>query len=155
MRYLLVTCAVGLSLALFGCGNGNNSSPVNLSGNWNANLQLTSGAKALSFSTTLTEVGGSILNGSNLTFNPATTCFNSQTTESGAVQFSSGGYGYYTGGGTTAMSLTIKGLSAAGAQDTLNLQGTANPDHSVSGTWTLNGVSTTCSNSGGFTMTRH
>lgn len=148
--------ALGLSLVLLGCGNGNNSHPANLSGNWTANLQLTSGTKAFSFSTTLTEVGGSILNGSNLTFNPATTCFNSQTTESGAVQFSSGGYGYYTGGGgTTAMSLTIKGLSAAGAQDTLNLQGTANPDNSVSGTWTLNGVSATCNSSGGFTMTRH
>ncbi|MGE5204818.1 MAG: hypothetical protein ACM3PW_04325 [Chlamydiota bacterium] len=156
MRIAFATCVLGLSLVLLGCGNGYNSSPANLSGNWTANLQQTSGAAAFSFSTTLTEVGGSILNGSNLTFNPATNCFNSQTTESGAVQFSGGGYGYYSGGGgTTAMSLTIKGLSAAGATDTLNLQGTVNPDKSVSGTWTLNGVSATCSGSGGFTMTRH
>jgi hypothetical protein len=157
MRIAFATCVLGLSLVLAGCGNGYNSSPANLSGNWTANLQQTSGTSAFSFSTTLTEVGGSILNGSNLTFNPASSCFSSQTTESGAVQFSGGGgYGYYTGGGgTTAMSLTIKGLSAAGATDTLNLQGTVNPDNSVSGTWTLNGVSATCSGSGGFTMTRH
>lgn len=155
MRLALATCALGLSLALVGCGNGYNSSPANLSGNWDANLQQASGTAAFSFSTTLTEVGGSILNGSNLTFNPPTSCFSSQITESGAVQFSGGGYGYYTGGGTTAMSLTINGLSTSGAADTLNMQGAANPDNSVSGTWTVNGVSPKCSGSGGFTMTRH
>ena len=53
------------------------------------------------------------------------------------------------------MSLDIKGLSMSGATDTLNMQGTVNPDNSVSGTWTLNGVSATCSGSGGFAMTRH
>src|SRR6185312_8213249 len=90
----------------------------------------------------------------NLAFNPATSCFQSQTTASGVVQFSGGGYGYYTGGGTTAMSLTVKGLSSGGGTDTLTMQGTVNPDRSISGTWTLNGVSVSCSGSGGFTMTR-
>jgi len=56
MRLALATCALGLSLALVGCGNGYNSSPANLSGNWDANLQQASGTAA-SFSTTLTEVG--------------------------------------------------------------------------------------------------
>ena len=155
MRTTLAISVLGLSLALFGCGNGYNSHPANLSGNWTANLQQTNGATAISFTTTLTEVGGSILNGSNLTFTPASSCFASQTTESGNVRFSSGGYGYYTGGGgQTAMSLTIKGLSSSGATDTLTMQGTVNPDNSISGTWTLNGLTASCSGSGGFTMTR-
>lgn len=155
MRTPLAITVLGFSLALFGCGNGNNSQPVNLSGNWTANLQQTSGTTAFSFTTTLTEVGGSILNGSNLSFSPASSCFSSQITESGNVQFSSSGYGYYTGGGQTAMSLSIKGLSSSGATDALTMQGTVNPDNSVSGTWSLNGLTASCSGSGGFTMTRH
>ena len=154
MRTALLTCALGISLVLLGCGNGYSQHPANLSGNWNVTLLQTNGTTAFSFSTSLTEVGGSILNGSNVTFNPATSCFSSQVSESGAVQFSSGGYGYYSGGGSTAMSLTIKGLSNNGATDTLNLQGSVNPDHSVSGTWTISGVSTSCSGSGSFTMTK-
>lgn len=155
MRIALATCALGLSLALVACGNGYNNKPANLSGNWNITLLQTNGTSAFAFSTSLTEVGGSILNGSNVTFNPATSCFASQISESGAVQFSGGGgYGYYSGGGTTAMSLTVKGLSSSGVTDTLNMQGTVNPDNSVSGTWTLSGVSASCSGSGSFTMTK-
>lgn len=154
MRTALAITVLGLSFALFGCGNGYNSHPANLSGNWTANLQQTNGTNALSFTTSLTEVGGSILNGSNLTFNPASSCFSSQTSESGNVQFRSSGYGYYTGGGgQTAMSLTIKGLSSSGATDTLTMQGTVNPDNSISGTWSLTGLSASCSGSGAFTMT--
>ena len=154
MRIASVSCVLGLALALVACGNSYNNHPANLSGNWNITLLQTNGTTAFSFSTSLTEVGGSILNGSNITFNPSSSCFASQVTDSGAVQFSSGGYGYYSGGGTTAMSLTVKGLSSGGATDTLNLQGTVNPDHSVSGTWTLSGVSNSCSGSGSFTMTK-
>lgn len=154
MRPTILCFTVALILALLGCGNNNRVKPVNLSGNWTATLQKTSGGTAFSFSTSFTEVGGSVLNVSNLAFNPASSCFQSQTTASGVVQFSGGGYGYYTGGGTTAMSLTIKGLSQGGGTDTLNMQGTVNPDRSISGTWTLNGVSVSCSGSGGFTMIR-
>ena len=156
MRLTVLCFTLAGILALLGCGNSNQVKPVNLSGNWTATLQKTSGGTAFSFTTSFTEVGGTVLNVSNLTFNPASSCFQSQTTASGVVQFSGGGgYGYYTGGGgTTAMSLTIKGLSSGGGTNTLNLQGTVNPDRSISGTWTLNGVSVNCSGSGGFTMIR-
>ena len=154
MRPTILCSTLVLILVLLGCGNNNQVKPVKLSGNWTATLQKTGGATAFSFTTSLTEVGGTVLNVSNLTFNPATSCFQSQTTASGVVQFSGGGYGYYTGGGTTAMSLTVKGLSSGGGTDTLTMQGTVNPDRSISGTWTLNGVSVSCSGSGGFTMTR-
>lgn len=154
MRATILCTTLAVTLALLGCGNSNQVKPANLSGNWTATLQKTSGGTAFSFTSSITEVGGTVLNVSNLTFNPATSCFQSQTTASGAAQFSGGGYGYYTGGGTTAMSLTVKGLSSGGGTDTLNMQGTVNPDNSVSGTWTLNGVSVACSGSGGFTMTR-
>jgi hypothetical protein len=152
---LRFTVALGFFLALLGCGNGNQVKPANLSGNWTANLQKANGSTAFSFSLSINEVGNTVLNVSNVSFNPATSCFQSQINASGFAQFSSSGYGYYTGGGVTAMSLTVKGLAAGGGTDTLTLQGTANPDNSVSGTWTLNGVSATCSGSGGFTMTRN
>ena len=153
--WLHLVLAVVLLLALLGCGNGNQVRPANLSGNWTANLQKANGSTVFSFSSSITEVGNTVLNVSNVSFNPATSCFQSQVSASGLAQFSSSGYGYYTGGGVTAMSLTVKGLAAGGGTDTLTLQGTANPDNSVSGTWTLNGVSAACSGSGGFTMTRH
>ena len=149
------TLALGVLIALLGCGNGNQVKPANLSGNWTANLQKANGSTAFSFSFSITEVGNTVLNVSNVSFNPATSCFQSQVSASGLAQFSSSGYGYYTGGGVTAMSITVKGLATGGGTNTLTLQGTANPDNSVSGTWTLNGVSAACSGSGGFTMTRH
>ncbi|HYL97305.1 MAG TPA: hypothetical protein VET69_15975 [Terriglobales bacterium] len=152
---LPLVLALGLLLALLGCGNGNQVRPVNLSGNWTADMQKANGSTVFSFSSSINEVGNTVLNVSNLSFNPATSCFQSQVSASGIAQFSSSGYGYYTGGGTTAMALTVKGLAAGGGTDTLTLQGTANPDNTVSGTWTLNGVSAACSGSGGFTMTRH
>ena len=152
---LRLTLAIGCCLALLACGNGNQVKPANLSGNWTTNLQKANGSTVFSFSSSINEVGNTVLNVSNVSFNPATSCFQSQVGASGLAQFSSSGYGYYTGGGVTAMSLTVKGLAAGGGTDTLTLQGTANPDNTVSGTWTLNGVSATCSGSGGFTMTRH
>lgn len=152
--WLHLVLAVVLLLALLGCGNGNQLRPANLSGNWTANLQKANGSTVFSFSSSINEVGNTVLNVSNVSFNPATSCFQSQVGASGLAQFASSGYGYYTGGGVTTMSLTVKGVAAGGGTDTLTLQGTANPDNSVSGTWTLNGVSATCSGSGGFTMTR-
>lgn len=154
MRLASASCALIVSLVLLGCGSGYNRHPANLSGNWNITLLQSNGTTAFAFSTSLTEVGGSVLNGSNVTFNPATSCFSSQISESGVVQFSSGGYGYYSGGGSTAMALTVKGLSSSGGTTTLNLQGTVNPDNSVSGTWNLTGVSASCAGSGSFTMTK-
>jgi hypothetical protein len=152
---LRLAFALGVLAALLGCGNGNQVKPANLSGNWTASLQKANGSTVFSFSSSITEVGNTVLNVSSVSFNPATACFQSQVGASGLAQFSSSGYGYYTGGGVTVMSLTVKGLAAGGGTDTLTLQGTANPDSSVSGTWTLNGVSAACSGSGGFTMTRH
>jgi hypothetical protein len=152
---LRLALALGVLAALLGCGNRNQVRPANLSGNWTANLQKANGSTVFSFTSSITEVGNTVLNVSSVSFNPATSCFQSQVGASGLAQFSSSGYGYYTGGGVTAMSLTVKGLAAGGGTDTLTLQGTANPDNSVSGTWTLNGVSTSCSGSGAFTMTRH
>ena len=109
---LPLVLALGLLLALLGCGNGNQVRPVNLSGNWTADMQKANGSTVFSFSSSINEVGNTVLNVSNLSFNPATSCFQSQVSASGIAQFSSSGYGYYTGGGVTAMSLTVKGLAA-------------------------------------------
>jgi hypothetical protein len=146
---------LAILLALLGCGNNSSQRPINLSGHWTATLQKANGTTAFSFTSSITEVAGTVLNVSNVAFNPATSCFQSQISASGVTRFSSGGYGYYTGGGgVTAMSLTVKGVASGGGTSTLNLQGTANPDRSVSGTWTLTGVSATCSGSGSFIMTK-
>lgn len=146
--------SIALVAALLGCGSGNGQRTVNLSGHWDASLQKANGTTVFFFSTSLQEIGGSVLTGSNVSFNPASSCFQSQLTESGLVQLASSGYGYYSGISSEVMSLTLKGTASGGGTDTLKLLGTVNPDNTVSGTWTLTGVSTTCSGSGGFTMTK-
>lgn len=156
MRFNLLRLAIvfGAIFVLLGCGS-NQLKPADLSGDWTATLLKTNGGTAFSFSMSITEVGSTVLNVTNVVFNPATSCFQSQIGASGVVRLVSSGYGYYTSFGTTAMSLTVKGSAAGGGTDTVNLQGTVNPDNTVSGTWTLTGVSATCSGSGAFTMTRH
>src|SRR5579871_2473860 len=154
MRLAFLVCTVSLFAILLGCGNQNQQTPANLNGNWDTTLAKASGATAFSFSSSLRETGNTVLIGSNVAFNPPSSCFESQLAETGVVQFAGGGYGYYAGGGGTAVSLTVKGVAADGGNDTLRLQGTVNPDNSVSGTWTLTGLSVNCSGFGAFTMTR-
>lgn len=154
LNILHLAAVFGFILALLGCGN-NQLKPADLSGNWTATLLRASGGTAFSFSMSITEVGNTVLNVSDVVFNPATPCFQSQVSASGIVTLVGSGYGYYTSFVTTAVSVTVTGLAASGGTDTLNLPGTVNPDYTVSGRWTLIGVSATCSGSGAFTMTRH
>lgn len=149
-----IALAIAFSLTLLGCGS-NQVKPADLSGNWTATLLKPNGATAFTVSLSITEVGNTVLNVTSVAFKPATSCFQSQISASGIVRLVSSGYGYYSSFGTTAMSLSVKGLASGGGTSTLNLQGTVNPDGTVSGMWTLTGVPTTCSGSGAFTMTRH
>jgi hypothetical protein len=150
---LHLAVVIGFVLVLLGCGN-NQLKAADLSGDWTATLLKTSGGTAFSFSTSMREVGSTVLNVSNVVFNPATSCLQSEISASGVVRLASSGYGYYTAFGTSAMSLTVKGSAPGGGTDILNLQGTVNPDNTVSGMWILTGVSANCSGSGAFTMTR-
>jgi hypothetical protein len=150
---LHLAVVIGFVLVLLGCGN-NQLKAADLSGDWTATLLKTSGGTAFSFSTSMREVGSTVLNVSNVVFNPATSCLQSEISASGVVRLASSGYGYYTAFGTSAMSLTVKGSAPGGGTDILNPQGTVNPDNTVSGMWILTGVSANCSGSGAFTMTR-
>ena len=135
---------VALVLTLVGCGGGG-SNATTINGNWSASLISTSGGQPLfSFTTTLTETGGSGLSITNFTITSNGSCFVSgQTTETGSFTLS----GNFSGSvmGTFGMTLT-------GSQNVLTLQGGIGPNNTLTGNWSLTG--STCSGAGTFVFTR-
>lgn len=138
---MVALLALGLTMA--GCGGG--SSSANVNGNWSATLMSTSGGQPVySFTTTLTETGGSGLNITNFTFTSTGSCFVSgQTTETGSFTLS----GDFSGNvqGTFGMTVT-------GAENVLTLQGGIGANNTLTGNWSVTGSS--CSGAGTFTFTR-
>jgi hypothetical protein len=132
------------ALLLAGCGGGSSSSATTVTGNWTAML---TGTQDLSLSTSLMQNNGTAVTGTNLSFTTSTPCFASGETQTGSFVLS----GNFNGNMTGAFQLTITSGSPAG--NTLTLQGTVN-DNTIAGTWTLTGVTSGCTGSGNFTMTR-
>jgi hypothetical protein len=135
---------LALGLTMVGCGGGGSSS-ANVNGNWSASLMTTpEGPTVYSFTTTLTETGGSGLNITNFTFTLPGSCFVAgQTTETGSFSLS----GDFSGNvqGTLGMTVT-------GAQNVLTLQGGIGANNTLTGNWSVTGSS--CSGAGTFIFTR-
>ena len=140
---MIVTLA--LVLAMLGCGSGSGSNATTINGNWNASLISTSGGQPLfSFTTTLTETGGSGLSITNFTITSNGSCFVSgQTTETGSFTLSGNFNGSVQG---------TFGMTVTGSQNVLTLQGGIGPNNTLTGNWSVTGSS--CSGAGTFTFTR-
>jgi hypothetical protein len=145
----VLTIVLGLVLILGGCGNSNstNSGNGNVNGNWTATLTNPDSTPAFAFTTTFTQMSGSSVNVTNFTFTTASPCFVSGETETGSFILS----GNFSGSVAGAFQLTIKSGNPSG--DTLTLNGTAN-NNTITGTWTLVGISSGCSGSGNFVVTK-
>lgn len=139
--------SVLLALVLVGCGNSHSTGAGSINGNWSATLTNTDSSPAFAFTTTFTQMTGSSVNVTNLTFTTASPCFVSGETETASFVLS----GNFSGSVSGAFQLTIKSGSPSG--DTLTLQG-ATQNNTITGTWTLVGVSSGCSGSGNFVVTR-
>jgi hypothetical protein len=146
MKYLGIAALV-LGLALAGCGGGNSSNSTNISGNWTAALSDSNGAPVFAFTTSLTQNSGTVVSVTNLNFTTATPCFASGGSETGSFILS----GNFNGNVTGAFQLGIQSGTPSG--NTLVLQGTVK-NNTISGTWTLTGVTAGCSGSGNFTMNK-
>jgi hypothetical protein len=135
---------LALVLALVGCGGGSNATTIN--GNWNASLISTSGGQPVfSFTTTLTETGGSGLSITNFTITSnGGSCFvQDQTTQTGSFTLSGNFNGSVMG---------TFGMTVTGSQNVLTLQGGIGPNNTLTGNWRVTGSS--CSGAGTFIFTR-
>jgi len=144
MKQFGMVMIVALGVLLAGCGGGSSSNPATVTGNWTATL---TGSEDLTFTTSLTQTSGTSVTGANLTFTTQTPCFTSGGTQTGSFVLS----GNFNGNITGAFQLTITSGEPAG--NTLVLQGNVN-NNTITGTWTLTGLTSGCAGSGNFTMTK-
>jgi hypothetical protein len=146
----IASILLGLALVLGGCGNSNSTNSANsgnVNGNWSTTLTNTDGTPAFAFNTSFSQVSGNSVNVTNLTFTTASQCFVSGETENASFILN----GNFMGSVTGAFQLTVKSGNPSG--DTLTLQGTVT-NNTITGTWTLVGISSGCSGSGNFVATK-
>src|SRR6266550_3896324 len=136
---------LGTVLLLAACGSSNSG---NINGNWTASLTNsgTSGSPVLAFNATFIQNSSGGLTITNLNFTTATPCFSAGATATGGFTLSGNTNGVTSGG----FQMTIQSASGSGGND-LTLQGTVH-NNTITGTWTLTGVTSGCSGSGSFTM---
>ena len=144
MKQFGMGLVLALGVLLVACGGGSSRTAATVTGNWTATL---TGSEDLSFSTSLMQNSGTVVTGTNLSFTTATPCFTSGGTQTGSFVLS----GNFNGNITGAFQLVITSGTPAG--NTLTLQGSVN-NNTITGTWTLSGVTSGCSGSGNFTMAR-
>jgi hypothetical protein len=142
MKQFGIAAVLGLGLILAACGGGNSGNSGTVAGNWTATL---TGTEDFSFTTSLTQSSGTVVSGTNLSFT-SNACFSSGGSQTGSFVLN-GTNGSVTG----AFQLTI--MSGTPSGNTLVLQGTVT-DNTIAGTWNLTGLTSGCTGSGNFTMTR-
>ena len=138
---------LGLTLVLYGCGSSSSNNGGNINGNWTAVLNNTNNTPEFNLTTTFTQMNGSEVSVTNLKFNTATPCFVSGETGSASFVLS----GNFNGSVTGAFQFTVKSENPSG--DTLTMQGTAN-GNTITGMWTLVGISSGCTGNGKFVVTK-
>lgn len=147
MKRATLAVMIALTLVLAGCGNSNSPNSGNINGSWSATLTNTNNSPAFTFTTTFTQMSGSDVNVTNLSFTTSSPCFVSGETETASFALS----GNFSGNVTGGFQLTIKSGNPSG--NTLTLQGTVQ-NNTITGTWTLVGISSGCTGSGNFVVTR-
>ena len=136
---------------MVGCSN-NGSNSGNINGNWSASLTSTpSGTPDYAFSATFTQASGGGVDISSFTFTTDGPCFQGDmTTETGSFTLS----GNLNGNVTGTFGMTISTEFPGGAtQNVLTLTNGTVKGNTISGNWTLTGVSG-CSGQGTFTINR-
>jgi hypothetical protein len=150
MKQTGIATLLSAALLLGGCGGGNSSSNAgNVNGNWNASLMSSASSTqpVFAFTTNFTESSGSSLSVTHFTFTTSSPCFAGGETETGGFVLS----GNFNGSVTGALQMAVQSGNPSG--NALTLQGQVN-NNTISGTWVLSGVTSGCTGSGNFTMTK-
>jgi len=144
MRNINAIAALSLSLTtLVSCG----SSSQNINGFWMGQVKNPDNSLALTFTTNMTQGSGSSVNVSNFNFGGPVACFTSGFGEIATFHSAASSKGFQTG----SFAMTVSTAFPFAVNNVLALQGTRNPDGSISGTWALTGQPG-CSGAGNFTM---
>jgi hypothetical protein len=145
MKTVATIIVLGIAALLAGCASNANG---NINGNWTASLmESSSSTPVFAFTTTLTEISNGGLSVTNLTFTTNSPCFAAGSTATGGFTLSGNQNGVTSGG--FLMNIQSTGTSS----NVLALQGTVN-NNTITGTWTLTGVTAGCSGTGTFTMNK-
>lgn len=145
MKLSAIVLLLSFFVTLAACGGGNNNSE-NINGNWTATLTNPQGNTQFAFKTSFTQGSGSDLNIVNFQFTTAGSCFDSPTTETGSFSLA----GDFNGNVTGQFGMTIS-TEFPNNNNVLTLNGAVSGG-TITGTWTLTGVSG-CTGNGNFTMT--
>jgi hypothetical protein len=144
MKRSFVNLILFSTMLLAACGGGNSG---NVNGTWTASLTNPDGSPAFNFTTSLTQNNGTNVSGTNINFTTSSPCFSTVSSETGGFTLSGNTNGVTTG----SFELTIQSGTPSGNVMTLN--GTLN-NNTITGTWTLTGVTSGCTGNGNFTMNR-
>jgi outer membrane lipopolysaccharide assembly protein LptE/RlpB len=145
MKTVGTIIVLGIAILLAACGSNANG---NINGNWTASLmESNSSTPVFAFTTTLTQNSNGGLSVTNLTFTTNSPCFATGSTATGGFTLSGNQNGVTAGG--FQMNIQSTGASS----NVLALQGTVN-NNTITGTWTLTGVTPGCTGSGTFTMNK-
>jgi len=147
MHKSLIGGLLAIALVLGGCGTNNSNNSGNINGTWSAVLTNPDSTPAFAFTTGFTQMTGNLVSVTNFTFTTSSPCFVSGETETASFIVN----GDFSGNVAGTFQLVIKSGNPGG--DTLTLQGTAK-NNTITGTWTLVGLSSGCSGSGNFAVTK-
>lgn len=146
MQKSLISLSFLLTLILAACG-GSGAAPKNLDGFWMANLTNQDGSQAYQFGATLSQSSGPAINVSGFGFINSAPCFSSPTGQNATFSVTGHSGGYQTG----SFNMTISTALGVDVENVITLTGQRNSDGTISGKWTLTGLSG-CSGGGNYTM---
>jgi hypothetical protein len=142
-----LTALLSLVSLLLACGS-NPAPPQKIDGAWKASLQNSPSTLAYSFTTILTQGTGSTVDVSGFQFFVgASPCFTSPLGETATFTGTGQGGGFET----DPFAMNISTAFGTGVENVLTLEGTRNSDGTISGNWSITGLSG-CSGSGTYTM---
>ena len=132
------------TIALASCGS---SSSKGIDGVWEGTALNSDQSVNVTFMATLAQGSGSTVDVPNFTFNSPAPCFTSSFSESATFSATGHSGGFQTG----PFVLTVTTLFPSGQNNVLTLTGTRNGDGTISGNWSLTGL-TGCTGNGTFTL---
>lgn len=145
MKLALLSCLFSAALLSVACGS--SPKPRVIDGAWNASLKNSDSSSAYTFITTLNQNTGSKVDVSGFLFMDSAPCFPSQTGQTATFSATGHSKGFQTGPFTMVISTTF----GTQVENVLTLSGIRNSDGTITGTWTLTGL-TGCSGDGTYAM---
>jgi len=145
MNLALLFSLLLLTSILTACGS--SPAPKKIDGTWNASLVNSNSSEAYTFAATLSQATGTTVSVSNFNFTSAAPCFTAPLGQTATFSATGNSGGYQTG----PFGMSVGTGLMTPVENVLTLTGTRNADGSISGKWTLTGLSG-CSASGSYTM---